>query len=168
MFQISALYDVRNPIKDTPVHHLQVGSLEDMCVSSTLLSWSWETIPNWLLKHQNPSTVCKILMYRNTWLINYTVCPSYLYPPGGGRGGVGRSCSWADKYAEGFHFLNEPFPMYLLFFHIGIVHVLIWVFSLCRRSIVMNKGLSRNIDNRKYILTKCFAFEFVFQVFHSR
>ena len=110
MFQISALYDVRNPIKDTPVHHLQVGSLEDMCVSSTLLSWSWETIPNWLLKHQNPSTVCKILMYRNTWLINYTVCPSYLYPPGGGRGGGGRSCSWADKYAEGFHFLNEPFP----------------------------------------------------------
>ena len=29
-FQISALYDIRNPIKDTPVHHLQVGSLEDM------------------------------------------------------------------------------------------------------------------------------------------
>ena len=110
MFQISALYDVRNPIKDTPVHHLQVGSLEDMCVSSTLLSWSWETIPNWLLKHQNPSTVCKILMYRNTWLINYNVCPRYLYPPGGGRGGVGRSSSWADKYAEGFHFFIEPFP----------------------------------------------------------
>ena len=27
----------------------------------------------------------------------------------------------------------------------------------------MIKGLSRNIDKRKYILTKCFAFEFVFQ-----
>ena len=32
MFQISALCDVRNPIKDTPVHHLLVGSLEDMVV----------------------------------------------------------------------------------------------------------------------------------------
>ena len=27
-----ALYDVRNPIKDPPVHHIQVGSLEDMVV----------------------------------------------------------------------------------------------------------------------------------------
>ena len=29
MFQISSLQDVRNPIKDIPIHHLQVGSLED-------------------------------------------------------------------------------------------------------------------------------------------
>ena len=29
MFQISGLQDVRNPIKDTPIHHLQVGSLGD-------------------------------------------------------------------------------------------------------------------------------------------
>ena len=29
MFQISSLYDDRNPIKDTPIHHLQVGSLGD-------------------------------------------------------------------------------------------------------------------------------------------
>ena len=29
MFQISGLWDVRNPIKDTPIHHVQVGSLGD-------------------------------------------------------------------------------------------------------------------------------------------
>ena len=29
MFQISGLYGVSNPIKVTPIHHLQVGSLGD-------------------------------------------------------------------------------------------------------------------------------------------
>ena len=31
-FQISALCDIRNTIKDTPIHHLLVGSLEDIVV----------------------------------------------------------------------------------------------------------------------------------------
>ena len=31
-------------------------------------------------------------------------------------GGVGRSSSWADKYAEGFHFFIEPFPKYTKYF----------------------------------------------------
>ena len=29
MFGISGLYDIRNPVKNTPIPHLQVGSLED-------------------------------------------------------------------------------------------------------------------------------------------
>ena len=32
MFQISTLYDAKNPIKDTPIHYLLVGSLEDMVI----------------------------------------------------------------------------------------------------------------------------------------
>ena len=41
MFQISALCDIRNTIKDTPIHHLLVGSLEDMLVPDAYCMDSW-------------------------------------------------------------------------------------------------------------------------------
>ena len=37
MFQISGLQDVRNPVKNTPIHHLQVGSLEDRWFLTSIL-----------------------------------------------------------------------------------------------------------------------------------
>ena len=41
MFQIWALCDIRNTIKDTPIHHLLVGSLEDMVVPDAYCMDSW-------------------------------------------------------------------------------------------------------------------------------
>ena len=46
MFQISALCDIRNTVKDPPIHHLLVGSWEDMLVPD---AYCMDSCYGWLM-----------------------------------------------------------------------------------------------------------------------
>ena len=114
LLQISSVCDIRNTIKDTPIHHLLVGSLVDMVVPDAYCMDIW--CPWHILTPQmnkiNP--LCHqywcFILCRDTWLIIYTACPRYLYPPGGWVGGWVGLAPWAGKTAVGNHFFIEAFP----------------------------------------------------------